>query len=165
MKAPAVHGPNPRPQSPDPGAAAPRHGGDADPAAIPVNPAPPGVAAAAAAAPDAAVSAEWRTIEAERIAEERDEASENVAAPVRDDSPARRWPWLAVLGPLAAGVLVASAVNFFASRHAFPPERPAITRDATDPGPPRRAGEGSPATETNGEPAPDDDSLPAALEE
>ena len=57
---------------------------------------------------DAAVDTEWRKLEAERIAEERAEAREDVveAEPLRP-----RWTWLAMAASLAAGVLVAVGLN------------------------------------------------------
>jgi hypothetical protein len=60
---------------------------------------------------DAPIAAEWRRLEAERIAEEREEAHEDevVAAPHQTRS---RWPWLALAGALAAGVLVAVVLDF-----------------------------------------------------
>jgi len=66
---------------------------------------------------DAAVVTEWRKLEAERVAEERAEALENAIEPVAGQ---RRppWPWLALLGALAAGVLVAVGLNPPASRRA-----------------------------------------------
>jgi hypothetical protein len=61
-------------------------------------------------ADDAAVEAEWRKIERERLEEEIAEARDDAAEPA--DEPMRhRWPWLALLGALAAGVLVAFVIN------------------------------------------------------
>ena len=57
---------------------------------------------------DAAIDGEWRKIEAERIAEERDEAREDLLAP---EPSRRRWPWLAFAGALAAGVIAAVVLN------------------------------------------------------
>jgi hypothetical protein len=57
---------------------------------------------------DAAIDGEWRKIEAERIAEERDEAREDLLAP---EPSRRRWPWLAFAGALAAGVIAAIVLN------------------------------------------------------
>ncbi len=59
-------------------------------------------------ADEAAVDGEWRKIEAERIAEERDEAREDLLAP---EPSRRRWPWLAFAGALAAGVIAAIVLN------------------------------------------------------
>jgi hypothetical protein len=59
---------------------------------------------------DAAVAAEWRRLEAERIAEEREEAHEDEVEAVAP-RPHSRWPWLALAGALAAGVLVAVVLN------------------------------------------------------
>lgn len=61
-----------------------------------------------AAADEAAVDVEWRRLEAERIAEERAEAREDV---VEAEPPRRRWTWLAMAASLAAGVLVAVGLN------------------------------------------------------
>ena len=55
-----------------------------------------------------AVDAEWRKLEAERIAEERYEAGEDALdAPT---SPAR-WPWWAFAAALAAGVILTIMIN------------------------------------------------------
>jgi anti-sigma factor RsiW len=63
---------------------------------------------------DRLIEAEWRVIEAERIAEERAEAAadlEEHIAPVRE--PERpTWPWLTVATALAAGLLVTVVLNF-----------------------------------------------------
>lgn len=62
----------------------------------------------APAEPDDAIDAEWRKIEAERIAEEQDEAREDVLTP----EPARPiWPWWVFAAILAAGVVFAAAIN------------------------------------------------------
>ena len=67
-------------------------------------------ATAGGRADDAAVEAEWRKIERERLEEEIAEASDDAAAPV--DEPMRhRWPWLAMAGALAAGLLTAFVIN------------------------------------------------------
>lgn len=59
---------------------------------------------------DAEVEGEWRRIERERLAEEIAEARDDAAEPV--DEPMRhRWPWLALAGALAAGVLAAVVIN------------------------------------------------------
>jgi hypothetical protein len=59
---------------------------------------------------DAEVEAEWRRIERERLDEEIAEARDDAAEPV--DEPMRhRWPWLALAGALAAGVLAAVVIN------------------------------------------------------
>lgn len=69
----------------------------------------PGVEAGEAVDPDAAaVEGEWRKLEAERIAEEREEAREDLldAVPAR-----RRWPWPALAAALVAGVIAAVVIN------------------------------------------------------
>ena len=67
-------------------------------------------ATAVGGAEDADVEAEWRKIERERLEEEIAEAREDAAEPV--DEPMRhRWPWLALAGALAAGVLAAFVIN------------------------------------------------------
>jgi hypothetical protein len=67
-------------------------------------------AAAVGGAEDADVEAEWRKIERERLEEEIAEAREDAAEPV--DEPMRhRWPWLALAGALAAGVLAAFVID------------------------------------------------------
>ena len=59
---------------------------------------------------DAEVEGEWRRIERERLEEEIAEARDDAAEPV--DEPMRhRWPWLALAGALAAGVLAAVVIN------------------------------------------------------
>lgn len=88
-------------------------------AALPASPPPARFVADVLAALDAAgdtadddaeVEAEWRRIERERldeeIAEARDDAAESVDEPMR-----HRWPWLALAGALAAGVLAAVVIN------------------------------------------------------
>ena len=58
----------------------------------------------------AAVEAEWRRIERERLEEEIAEAREDAAEPA--GGPLRhRWPWLALAGALAAGLLVAVVIE------------------------------------------------------
>lgn len=87
--------------------------------AVPVTPPPAGFvrdvlaaidAAGDEAADDAKVEEEWRRIERQRlegeIAEAVDDAAKPAAEPMR-----QRWPWLALAGALAAGVLVAVAIN------------------------------------------------------
>jgi len=60
--------------------------------------------------PDRAVDDEWEAIEAERIAEERAEAAADVVGV--DSPPSRRpWPWMVVVGALAAGLLVTVVLN------------------------------------------------------
>lgn len=66
-------------------------------------------ASAEGSAPDPAVDAEWEAIEAERIAAERAEAAVDLAEAARE--PRRHWPWLALAGALAAGLLVAVVLN------------------------------------------------------
>lgn len=88
-------------------------------AAVPATPPPAGFVrdvlaaidvAGDEAAEEAEVEAEWRRIERQRlegeIAEARDDAEEPAAEPMR-----QRWPWIALAGALAAGVLVAVAIN------------------------------------------------------
>lgn len=59
---------------------------------------------------DAAVEAEWRRIERERLDEEIAEARSGAAEPV--DEPMRhRWPWMVLVGALAAGLLTAIVIN------------------------------------------------------
>jgi hypothetical protein len=88
-------------------------------AALPASPPPARFVADVLAALDAAgdtadddaeVEAEWRRIERERLDEEIAEARDDAAEPV--DEPMRhRWPWLALAGALAAGVLAAVVIN------------------------------------------------------
>jgi hypothetical protein len=88
---------------------------------------------------DAAIEGEWRKIEAERIAEEREEAREDLLTP---EPSRRRWPWLAFAGALAAGVIAALVLNspkavsrrMAASRSPDP-----AARDATPAEPSRQA--------------------------
>jgi hypothetical protein len=66
---------------------------------------------------DRAVDEEWRAIEAERIATERAEAAVDVAETIAETKgaagkPLRGWPWLAIAGSLAAGLVVAVVLNF-----------------------------------------------------
>ena len=58
---------------------------------------------------DAAVEAEWRKIEQERIAEEVEEAREDMleAEVARE----RRWPWGAIVAALVAGIILAALLN------------------------------------------------------
>lgn len=73
-------------------------------------PTPAHAASGAAGDPDeVAVDAEWRKIEAERIAEEREEAREDVP---EAEPPPRRWPWGALAAALAAGLILAIAINW-----------------------------------------------------
>jgi len=59
---------------------------------------------------DAAVEAEWRRIESERLNEEIAEARAGAAEPA--DEPMRhRWPWMVLVGALAAGLLTAIVIN------------------------------------------------------
>jgi hypothetical protein len=64
----------------------------------------------AAEVDDVEVEAEWRKLERERIEEEIAEAREDAEASRREPI-ASRWPWLALVGALAAGVLVAIVIN------------------------------------------------------
>jgi hypothetical protein len=61
------------------------------------------------------VEAEWRSIEAERIAQEQEEAREEVPE-VAGARGSRQWLWLALVASLGAGVLVAGAVNWLGLR-------------------------------------------------
>lgn len=87
--------------------------------AVPVTPPPAGFvrdvlaaidAAGDEAADEAEVEEEWRRIERQRldgeIAEAEDDAAEPAPEPMR-----QRWPWLALAGALAAGVIVAVVIN------------------------------------------------------
>jgi len=75
------------------------------------NPPPPHAAGGPAGDPDeAAVAAEWRKIEAERIAEEREEAREDADDGVPPT--AARWPWQAFAAALVAGLVLAIALNW-----------------------------------------------------
>ena len=58
--------------------------------------------------PDDAIDAEWRKIEAERIAEEREEAREDA---LDAGQPPRRWSWWAFAAALVAGAILAVAIN------------------------------------------------------
>jgi hypothetical protein len=88
-------------------------------AAVPASPPPAGfvedVLAAldadlATADDDAAVAAEWRRIERERLEEEIAEARAGAVEPA--DEPMRhRWPWMVLVGALAAGLLTAIVIN------------------------------------------------------
>lgn len=63
---------------------------------------------------DRAVDDEWRAIEAERIAVERAEAAVDLDDAVQERSAVTavgRWPWLALAGALAAGLLVAVVLD------------------------------------------------------
>ncbi|MFM8290112.1 MAG: anti-sigma factor family protein, partial [Planctomycetia bacterium] len=88
-------------------------------AAVPTTPPPAGFVrdvlaaidvAGDGAAEEAEVEAEWRRIERQRlegeIAEARDDAAEPAPEPMR-----QRWPWIALAGALAAGVLVAVVID------------------------------------------------------
>jgi hypothetical protein len=59
---------------------------------------------------DEAVDQEWEAVEAERIAAERAEAAVDLAEAARAHRP-RPWPWMALVGALAAGVLVTVVLN------------------------------------------------------
>lgn len=61
--------------------------------------------------PDRAVADEWQAIEAARLAEERAEAAADIAEAAHEPSPRRHWPWLALVGALAAGLLVTLILN------------------------------------------------------
>jgi hypothetical protein len=88
-------------------------------AALPASPPPAGFVedvlaaldgAGEAADDDAAVEAEWRRIERERLEEEIAEARAGAAEPA--DEPMRhRWPWMVFVGALAAGLLTAIVIN------------------------------------------------------
>lgn len=58
---------------------------------------------------DMAVEAEWRKIEQERIAEEVEEAREDLIEAAA--APRRHWPWAAVAVALVAGVILAAVLN------------------------------------------------------
>lgn len=75
-----------------------------------------GVNVDADAAADRTVEQEWQAIEAERIADERAEAEVDKEEAARERPTAepmsrRSWPWLAIGTALAAGLLVALAIN------------------------------------------------------
>lgn len=59
---------------------------------------------------DPAVEAEWQRLEAERIAQEIEEARDDVTSAERQQH-RPPWTWLAMLASLAAGVLVAAGLN------------------------------------------------------
>ena len=59
---------------------------------------------------DPAVEAEWQRLEAERIAQEIEEARDDVTSAERQQQ-RPPWTWLAMLASLAAGVLVAAGLN------------------------------------------------------
>jgi hypothetical protein len=59
--------------------------------------------------PDRVVDDEWEAIEAERIAAERAEAAADIEATGRRNR--HRWPWLALAGALAAGVMATVVLN------------------------------------------------------
>jgi hypothetical protein len=72
-------------------------------------PTPPHASSGAAGDPDeVVVDAEWRKIEAERIAEEREEAQDDV---LEAEPPPQPWPWWAFAAALAAGLILAVAIN------------------------------------------------------
>jgi hypothetical protein len=62
---------------------------------------------------DRLVEAEWRAIEAERIAEERTEAAADLEEEIGPVRAAKRptWPWLTIATALAAGLLVTVVLN------------------------------------------------------
>ncbi|MFM8414257.1 MAG: hypothetical protein ACKOCX_05990 [Planctomycetota bacterium] len=61
--------------------------------------------------PDRAVDEEWQAIEAARIAEERAEAAADLVEGAQEPVSRRRWPWLALAGALAAGLVVTRILN------------------------------------------------------
>lgn len=78
--------------------------------------APPRLAAGTAAGSgggpaDSRIDAEWERIELERLAGEIAEAREDAAVAETTPEPRHRWPWMTMLGALAAGLLVAALVN------------------------------------------------------
>ncbi len=80
---------------------------------------------------DAAVEDEWRRIERERIAEEVEEAREDAIA--EEAPPLRRWPWLAFVAALTAGVIAAVVLNSPAAisrRMVAPRQEPAAAEAA-----------------------------------
>jgi len=79
---------------------------------------------------DPAVEAEWRKIEQERIAEEVEEAREDLLD--AGATPGRRWSWTAVAIALAAGVVVAVLLNSPWFRRAVDPGQPGV-EEATAP--------------------------------
>lgn len=95
---------------------------------------------------DAAIDSEWRKIEAERIAEEREEAREDLL----DAQPQKpRWPWLALAGALVAGLVAAVVLNSPAAvsrRMVAPPTEPPAPQRATPLPPPQE----TPPPETPG---------------
>lgn len=75
------------------------------------DPPPPAAAGPRASDPDRAVDEEWRAIEAARIAEERAEAAADLVEAAREPAARRRWPWLAIVFALAAGLLMTLVLN------------------------------------------------------
>ncbi|MBU6309119.1 MAG: hypothetical protein KJS77_05190 [Planctomycetes bacterium] len=101
-------------------------------------PNPPHAAGGAAGDPDeVAVDAEWRKIEAERIAEEREEAREDER---EANPPSRRWSWGAFAAALAAGLILAMALNWplnwpgVLSQRGVPPPEADAPADVPPPG-------------------------------
>ena len=114
-------------------------------AALPVSPPPVGFVqdvlaaldtAGDTAGDDAEVEEEWRRIERERLEEEIAEARADAAAPV-DEPLWHRWPWLALAGALAAGVLATLVINRPGDRDVALVERQ-LDRTAGKPGDPQR---------------------------
>lgn len=60
---------------------------------------------------DRVVADEWQAIETARIAEERAEAVADREDAAHEPAPGQRWPWLALAGALAAGLLVTVVLN------------------------------------------------------
>ena len=103
---------------------------------------------------DAEVEAEWRKLERaridEEIAEAREDAADLGAAPMR-----QRWPWLALAGSLAAGVIVAFLIN----RPGSGDREVAMTEAARQAAPVNRAADEAPAAD-----APEDSWTPEEAE-